>query len=171
MTTHRGLAAMLAATLTLGACATPPPDSAEAVPAETTPLVFYTAGPGDVMLVADPCAAETCAAAAGAPLPGMTELVYLGMRSPTEAVFMRRQVAIHPGPLKPTEIPGLMVPDRAETPTGEGAFIPRVATRLPDGAEEIVMDPVAGVQLGADHVVVDISAVTPGRIVYVIDEV
>lgn len=171
MTTHARLAAILAACLTLGACAATPPESAVPPQADTAPLVFHTAGPGDVMVVSDRCAAEMCADAGGAPLPGMTELVYLGMRSPTEAVFLRRQVAIHAGPLKPTDIVGLMVPDRPEVGQGEARFIPRASAARPSVGEEIVLDPVAGIQLGVEHVVVDISAVTPGRLVYVIRKI
>jgi hypothetical protein len=161
------------ALLVLGACAATQPGAPQIDGAQTTPLVYHSAGPGDVMLLSDRCAAELCTAADGAALPGMTELVYLGMRSPTEAVFLRRQVAIHTGPVIETGIPGLMVPDRPETLTTEAPFIPprEQMGQLADGTEEIVVDPVAGVQFGVEHVVVNINAVTPGRLVYVVERI
>ncbi len=154
-------------------CAVSPsaPDTFPQVIAEDpVALEYFTAGPGDVMVLSDRCGAELCDGADGAPLPGMTELVYLGMRSPREAVFLRRQVAIHSGPVRETDISGLMLPVRPEVPPNEAAFIPPRAPseRLGDGVEEIVVDPVAGVQLGAEHVVIDVNAVTPARLVYTV---
>ena len=171
MTTFRGLPALLAACLALGACAATPPATPETARIDSAPVVFYTAGAGDVMLVSDRCAAEICTAADGSPLPGMTELIYLGMRSPTEAVFVSRQVAIHTGPLKQTDIPGLMVPDRPGVETAEAPFIGRTGGSFGDSATEIVVNPVAGVAFGVEDLVVEITSVAPGRVVYLLEKV
>ena len=171
MTTFRRAAALLAVSLALASCAATAPQTPEAAQVDSAPVVFYTAGPGDVMLVSDRCAAEMCKAADGSPLPGMTELIFVGMRSPTEAVFVSRQVAIHSGPLKQTDIPGLMVPDRPGVETANAPFIGATGSAFGDSATEIVVNPVAGVAFGVEDLVVEITSVAPGRVVYLLEKV
>lgn len=158
------LAAALAAALSACAAQQPGAPEAAAPAASEAALVYFTAAPGDVMLLSDPCAAAPCA-----PPAAMTELVYVGMRSPTEAVFRRREVALHSGPVTPTAIPGLFVPERAEVTTIDGPFV--TDRRGPADSVEIVVNPVAGVEFGVEEIVVDISSVTPGRVVYLVRRV
>ncbi len=158
-------AAYALAALALSACA---PSGAvfapPTAPARTGPA--FTAAPGEVMVLSDACAFRDCPA--GAPR-AVTELVYLGMRSPTEAVFQRRDESAFDGPLRDSGIPGVSVPDRPETPADAGRYIPPRAAGsqiLSSVVSEIVVNPVAGAAFGVDEIAVAVTEITPGRVVY-----
>jgi len=160
-----GRAAFVLAALALGACASPDATFAPpAAPARTGPA--FTAAPGEVMVLSDACAFRDCPADAPR---AVSELVYLGMRSPTEAVFQRRNEARFDGPLRDSGIPGVSVPDRPETPPEAGRFIPPRAAGsqiLSSVVSEIVLNPVAGAAFGVDEIAVAVTEITPGRVVY-----
>lgn len=128
----------------------------------------FTAAPGDVMvLVLDPTAFGDD------PAPGeVTEFVYLGMRSPTEAVFQRRNERLYDGPLRDTVLPEVKVPERAEVTATDGSFIASTPGATPDGKAlkaELVVNPVAGAQFGVDDKAITVFEVTPGRVSYRIE--
>jgi hypothetical protein len=167
MTVRPGAALSAAALFVLASCATPAPEAApDAVPPPT-----FTAAPGDIMVLSDRCAAEICDTAAAATLPGVTELLYLGMRSPTEAVFQRRQVPDYEGPTMPSGVEGVVVPVRpAVEPDPAAGFIPaRRAADAPAGASEIVVNPIAGAQFGVEDIAVTVSTIAPGRVIYTVE--
>lgn len=158
-------AVLVTCALALAACApaeqaavAPPP-----APAKTGPA--FTAAPGEVMVLTDACAFRACP-------PGsrraVSELVFLGMRSPTEAVFQRREESFFSGPTRPSGIAGVVVPDRPETPADPTArFIPPRGDRLdPAAVTEIVVNPVAGAAFGADDIAIAVTEITAGRVVY-----
>ncbi|SEA76464.1 hypothetical protein [Rubrimonas cliftonensis] len=132
------------------------------------PIAFYTAGPGDVMVVADRCAVDICDDAGLAAADRYSSLSYLGMRSDTEAVFLRRVDAAPPADLRPTDARGLFTPVRPETPATMGDFIPPrpEGAPAPHGVAEIVVNPIAGVAFGTDAFEIDIASATPARVVY-----
>jgi hypothetical protein len=160
--------AMVLCAAALAACAPEPqaqaPFAPPAPPAKSGPA--FTAAPGDVMVITDACAFRACPP--GAPR-AVSELVYLGMRSPTEAVFQRRVESRFEGPTRPSGIAGVVVPDRPETPPQEARFIPPRAAGsqiLSNTVSEIVVNPVAGAAFGADDIAVSVTEITPGRVVY-----
>jgi hypothetical protein len=158
---------LLAAAVLLSACAAPAPEAT--APAGSAAQVF-TAAPGDIMVLSDRCANEVCDTAAAATLPGVTELVFLGMRSPTEAVFQRRQVGDFAGPTTPSGVEGVVVPVRDPVGATDGSFIPpRDPATLPALATELVVDPVAGAQFGVEDIAVNVTEISPGRVVYSVE--
>lgn len=157
----------------LAACAQPVDFAGVESPAPSPasgdePIAFYTAGPGDVMVVADRCAVELCDDAGRAAADRYSSLSYLGMRSETEAVFLRRVDAAPPGELRPTDAKGLFTPVRPETPAATGEFIPPrpEGAPAPHNVAEIVVNPIAGVAFGTDVFEIDIASATPARVVY-----
>jgi hypothetical protein len=162
-----GAALSAAALLVLASCAAPAPE----VATETAAPPTFTAAPGDIMVLSDRCAEEVCDTAAAATLPGVTELLYLGMRSPTEAVFQRRQVPDYAGLTVPSGVEGVVVPARPEVaPDPAAGFIPpRRPAEVPAGASEIVVDPIAGAQFGVEDIAVTVSTIAPGRVIYSVD--
>lgn len=162
----------LVALAALAGCAQPVDFSgSSAAPEPPGEITFYTAGPGDVMIVADRCAVRLCDAAAGADPDRFTTLSYLGMRSPTEAVFQRRDRAEVSVPVEATHAPGLFAPVRPEIAPAEAAFIPPRAADAPPTPDmtEIVVNPVAGVAFGTDEIEVVIASATPARVVYTVE--
>jgi hypothetical protein len=157
--------ALGACALALGACAPTKQETVAppAAPAKTGPV--FTAAPGDVMVITDACAFRACPP--GSPR-AVSELVFLGMRSPSEAVFQRREESFFSGPTQPSGIAGVVVPDRPETAADTSArFIPpRGGQADPAAITEIVVNPVAGAAFGADDVSIAVTEITPGRVVY-----
>jgi hypothetical protein len=165
-------------TILLGACAgsdypspSVAPVSGAASPAAEGPLTFYTAGPGDVMVVVDRCTPDRCANPDDA---RYVTLAYLGMRGPERAVFRTEELATPPElPLRATEVAHLFVVDRPETPVRQGGFIPDRDGAAPQdpSVTEIVVNPVAGVAFGTDDLEIDIASATPARVVYTVEAV
>jgi hypothetical protein len=158
-------AAVVTCALALAACApaeqapfAPPP-----APAKTGPA--FTAAPGDVMVITDACAFRDCRP--GEPR-AVSELVFLGMRSPTEAVFQRREESRFAGPTRPSGIRGVVVPDRPETEVDPAArFIPPRGVLVDSTTvSEFVVNPVAGAAFGVDDIAIAVTEITPGRVVY-----
>jgi hypothetical protein len=158
-------AVLVTCALALAACApaeresfAPPP-----APAKTGPA--FTAAPGEVMAITDACAFRACPQ--GSP-KAVSELVYLGMRSPTEAVFQRREESRFAGPTRPSGIRGVVVPERPETEADPAArFIPpRDPLANPAAVSEFVVNPVAGAAFGVDDIAIAVTEITPGRVVY-----
>lgn len=156
--------------LALAACAPPTSEKAAtepfappAAPAKTGPA--FTAAPGDVMVITDACAFRDCKP--GEP-KAVSELVFLGMRSPTEAVFQRREESRFAGPTRPSGIRGVAVPDRPETEADPAArFIPpRGALVDSTTVTEFVVNPVAGAAFGVDDIAIAVTEITPGRVTY-----
>jgi hypothetical protein len=170
---HAVRSALLAtAALALASCAEPAAPPPAAAPSPSTVSPTFTAAPGDIMVLSDRCVGEVCDHAAASSLPGVTELVYMGMLSPTEAVFLRRQVPDYTGPTTPTGIPGLVVPTRPEVPADVNApFVPRRSPAdLPAGATALVVDPIAGAQFGVEDMAVNVTTIAPGRVIYTVEQ-
>jgi len=152
----------------LAACAqAPAPDAPPA--ADDAPIAFYTAGAGEVMVVADRCTPNRCP---DPDAPRFSQLVYNGMRNAERAVFTLTEFDARPDvPLQPSHVAHFFVPDRPETPPGEGNFIaerPEGATIDPN-VTEVVVNPVAGVAFGNDELEITIASATPARVVYTVE--
>lgn len=150
------------AALALASCAAPAPSVAPADP----PGARYTAAAGEIIAFTDRCIAEVCGGEAGG-MTGRQSLVYAGMRSPTEAVFVPQPIGDFDGLTRMTAIPGVLVPQR---PTREddpaAGFIP---AREPGSTrEEIVLDPTLGAEFGVEDIDVTVIEITPARVVYTI---
>ena len=159
--------AVAAAAALLSGCAAdqaPAPDMGSETPSSVTRQ--FTAGPGDVMaLVFDPDEFGD------APPDGeVVELVYVGMRSPTEAVFQRRFEKTFEGPLADTVLNDVFVPLRPQV-VGTGAEYVTTETRDSRTRQEFTLDPSAGgAQFGQDDKAITLTEITPGRVVYVVEQ-